>query len=151
VGEAITLSLLLLAISVLVLVVLRGPLARCAAVTLHAQVRTRLGSLHLDCDLSVESDVTVAVLGPNGAGKTTLLRIVAGLIPVDEGRVEVDGTVFEDTATRTWLTPEARRVGFVFPEPRPVPPPERPRQRRVRPARTRCGSSDRPRTCERMA
>jgi molybdate transport system ATP-binding protein len=33
---------------------------------------------------------------------------------VDEGRIEVDGTVFEDTATKTWLTPEARRVGFVF-------------------------------------
>jgi molybdate transport system ATP-binding protein len=62
----------------------------------------------------VESGVTVAVLGPNGAGKTTLLRIIAGLVPVDEGRVEVDDVVFDDTATGTWLTPEARRVGFVF-------------------------------------
>jgi molybdate transport system ATP-binding protein len=35
-------------------------------------------------------------------------------VPVDEGRVECDGAVFEDTATGTWLTPEARRVGFVF-------------------------------------
>ncbi len=82
--------------------------------TLRARVLTQLGSLRLDCDLSVDSNVTVAVLGPNGAGKTTLLRIVAGLTPVDEGRVEVDGTVFEDTASHTWLTPEARRVGFVF-------------------------------------
>jgi molybdate transport system ATP-binding protein len=82
--------------------------------TLNAQVRTRLGSLHLDCDVSIESNITVAVLGPNGAGKTTLLRVVAGLLPIDEGRVEVNGTVFEDTATRTWLTPEARRVGFLF-------------------------------------
>ena len=82
--------------------------------TMHARVRTQLGTLRLDCDLSVPSNVTVAVLGPNGAGKTTLLRIIAGLVPVDEGRVEIDGLVFEDTATRTRHTPEARRVGFVF-------------------------------------
>jgi molybdate transport system ATP-binding protein len=89
-------------------------MAWCAAVTLQARIRTQLGSLHLECDLSVDSNVTVAVLGPNGAGKTTLLRVVAGLVPLDEGRIEVDGTLFEDTSTRTWLTPEARRVGFVF-------------------------------------
>jgi molybdate transport system ATP-binding protein len=82
--------------------------------TLHARARTRLGTLQLDCDLSVDANVTVAVLGTNGAGKTTLLRVVAGLVPLDEGRVEVDGAVFEDTATKTWMSPEARRVGFVF-------------------------------------
>jgi molybdate transport system ATP-binding protein len=82
--------------------------------SLHARVRTQLGSLRLECDLSVEANITVAVLGPNGAGKTTLLRVVAGLVPVDDGRVDVDGAVFEETATRTRLTPEARRVGFVF-------------------------------------
>ncbi len=82
--------------------------------SLNALVRTQLGTLRLECDLSVEANLTVAVLGPNGAGKTTLLRVIAGLVPVDEGRVEVDGAVFEDTATRTWMTPEARRVGFVF-------------------------------------
>jgi molybdate transport system ATP-binding protein len=83
-------------------------------VTLDARVRTQLGSLHLDCDISVDANVTVAILGPNGAGKTTLLRIVSGLLPLDEGRIEVNGTVFDDTATRTSLTPEARQVGFLF-------------------------------------
>jgi molybdate transport system ATP-binding protein len=83
-------------------------------VTLQARVRTQLGTLRLECDLLVPSGVTVAVLGPNGAGKTTLLRVIAGLQPVDDGRVEVDGVVFEDTATGTWVTPESRRVGFVF-------------------------------------
>ncbi len=82
--------------------------------TLNARVRTQLGTLTLDCDVSVESNLTVAVLGPNGAGKTTLLRIVAGLTPLDEGHIDVNGSVFDDTATHTSLTPEARRVGFVF-------------------------------------
>jgi len=33
----------------------------------------------------------VLVLGPTGAGKTTLLRAAAGLLPVSQGSVEVDG------------------------------------------------------------
>jgi molybdate transport system ATP-binding protein len=82
--------------------------------TLQARVQTQLGTLHLDCDVRVDSNVTVAVLGPNGAGKTTLLRVIAGLVPVADGRVEVDGVVFEDSESRAWLAPEARRVGFVF-------------------------------------
>ena len=81
---------------------------------MRARVRRRLGSLDLDCDVEVQPGITVAVLGPNGAGKTTLLRIVAGLIRVDEGRVEVDGALFEDSASHTWMTPEERRVGFLF-------------------------------------
>jgi molybdate transport system ATP-binding protein len=81
---------------------------------MRARVRTEVGNLHLDCDLAVEANMTVAVLGPNGAGKTALLRAIAGLIPIDDGRVEVDGTVFEDTAGGTSMTPEARSVGFVF-------------------------------------
>jgi molybdate transport system ATP-binding protein len=82
--------------------------------TLRANVKTHLGTLHLDCDVMAGAGVTVAVLGPNGAGKTTLLRVIAGLVPVGEGRVEVDGVVFDDSATGAHLTPEARRVGFVF-------------------------------------
>jgi molybdate transport system ATP-binding protein len=83
-------------------------------VTLHARVRTDVGSLHLECDLTVEANMTVAVLGPNGAGKTTLLRAIAGLISIDDGRIDVAGSVFEDTASGVWMTPESRGVGFVF-------------------------------------
>ncbi|MGD9868290.1 MAG: LPS export ABC transporter ATP-binding protein [Hyphomicrobiales bacterium] len=33
----------------------------------------------------------VGLLGPNGAGKTTVFYMITGLIPADEGRIEIDG------------------------------------------------------------
>lgn len=42
--------------------------------------------------LSVEKGSFVSVVGSNGSGKTSLLNIICGSIPVDSGRVIVDGT-----------------------------------------------------------
>lgn len=53
-----------------------------------------------------------ALIGPNGCGKSTLLRIVAGLLPADRGRVELDGEA---------VSGPDPRVGFVFQEPRLLP------------------------------
>ncbi len=44
------------------------------------------------CTLQVPSNEILCVIGPSGCGKTTLLRIVDGLIPVDSGRVSINGT-----------------------------------------------------------
>jgi len=55
-----------------------------------------------------------ALLGPNGAGKTTILRALAGLVPLAEGRVVLDGRVLEDPARRLRVPPERRPVGMVF-------------------------------------
>ena len=82
--------------------------------SLEAAVELRLGTLTLDVELAVGDGELVVLLGPNGAGKTTLLRALAGLAPVDRGRVVLDGAVLEDTATRTWVPTERRPVGFVF-------------------------------------
>jgi len=43
--------------------------------------------------LGVSSDTRIGVVGRNGGGKTTLLRVLAGLQPVDEGRVTMVGSL----------------------------------------------------------
>ena len=44
-----------------------------------------------DVSLEVNSSEVVGLLGPNGAGKTTSFYMIVGLVPCDEGRVELDG------------------------------------------------------------
>ncbi len=42
-------------------------------------------------DLTLEEGEFVTVIGGNGAGKSTLLNAVAGVWPVDEGTIEIEG------------------------------------------------------------
>ncbi|WP_022956572.1 LPS export ABC transporter ATP-binding protein [Perlucidibaca piscinae] len=44
-----------------------------------------------DVSLSVESAQIVGLLGPNGAGKTTSFYMIVGLVPMDRGRIQLDG------------------------------------------------------------
>jgi lipopolysaccharide export system ATP-binding protein len=41
--------------------------------------------------MSVRRGEVVGLLGPNGAGKTTCFYMITGLIPVDTGRIMIDG------------------------------------------------------------
>ncbi|MDO7841835.1 ABC transporter ATP-binding protein [Sphingomonas immobilis] len=46
-----------------------------------------------DVSLQLHAGEAVAVLGSNGAGKSTLLKVLAGLLPLDRGRVVIRGRV----------------------------------------------------------
>jgi molybdate transport system ATP-binding protein len=83
-------------------------------VSLQAEVAVRLGTLALDVAFAADDGEVVGVLGPNASGKTTLLRSLAGLDPLDRGRVVLDGEVLEDAATGVRLAPEQRRIGVMF-------------------------------------
>ena len=81
--------------------------------TLEVHAALGLGSLDLDAAFDVRPGELVAVLGPNGAGKSTLLRSIAGLQPIEHGRIAVDGVVLDDGADR-FVESEHRPVGVVF-------------------------------------
>ena len=59
-------------------------------------------------DLEIPDGAFVSFLGPSGCGKSTLLRCIAGLTPVDGGRILLDG---EDIVP---LSPQKRGIGMVF-------------------------------------
>lgn len=66
-------------------------------------------------DLTAPDASFVGVVGASGCGKTTLLRVVAGLVPVADGRLRFDG------GDVTTSPPAARDIGMVFQSPALLP------------------------------
>ncbi len=62
---------------------------------------------------TLEEGQFVTVIGGNGAGKSTMLNAVAGVFPVDEGRIVIDGV----DVTRLPEHRRARYIGRVFQDP----------------------------------
>ncbi|MCL7941663.1 ABC transporter ATP-binding protein [Halomonas sp. ATCH28] len=64
-----------------------------AAIIDVQHVHKAFGGLRVinDCSIQVEQGSITGLIGPNGAGKSTLFNIIAGALPLDSGRVLLDG------------------------------------------------------------
>jgi molybdate transport system ATP-binding protein len=83
-------------------------------VSLDAHIVCTLGSFELDVELNAKAGEVVALLGPNGSGKSTVFRCLAGLLPIDDGRIDLDGHCLDDPNGDVFVAPEARPVAVVF-------------------------------------
>ena len=85
---------------------------------LSVRYRLSRADFSLDVNIEIASRGITGVFGSSGAGKTTLLRCMAGLEQADSGRLVVNGSVWEDSATGVKRPIHERRIGYVFQEAR---------------------------------
>ncbi|APW45454.1 molybdenum ABC transporter ATP-binding protein [Rhodoferax antarcticus] len=81
---------------------------------IQAQFHIDWPGFTLDVNLDLPARGVTALFGHSGSGKTTLLRCVAGLQRAPQGRLVVNGDVWQDDGH--WLPTHKRPLGYVFQE-----------------------------------
>ncbi len=54
------------------------------------------------------------LIGPSGCGKTSVLRAIAGLEPLQAGRIAIQNQPLGDASQHLHVPPESRQIGMVF-------------------------------------
>ena len=80
---------------------------------LYIDIQKRLGDFFLDVSMETEGGVS-GLLGASGSGKSMTLMCIAGIVKPDKGRIILNGRTLLDTKRRIDLTPQQRRVGYLF-------------------------------------
>lgn len=88
---------------------------------LDVAVVCQFGERCYDIHFGLGAGTIAALRGPSGAGKSTVLNLIGGLIRPNGGRIDFAGRTWFDHAAGIHLTPERRRIGYVFQEHRLFP------------------------------
>lgn len=82
--------------------------------SLLVDIEKDLGSFRLRVSFEAADHEIMALLGASGCGKSMTLKCVAGLERPDRGRIVLNGRTLFDSAARVDLSPQKRRVGYLF-------------------------------------
>jgi molybdate transport system ATP-binding protein len=82
--------------------------------SIEAAFELEYPAFSLKVDLNLPGKGITALFGPSGCGKTTLLRCMAGLTRAPQGRLLVNGEVWQDDSH--FLLTHQRPLGYVFQE-----------------------------------
>ncbi|KIN60307.1 Molybdate ABC transporter, ATP-binding protein [Sulfitobacter noctilucae] len=88
--------------------------------TLKVDISHEFDGFSLKVAFEVGAGIT-ALFGRSGAGKTTVINAVAGLLRPDNGTISLGDQTFFNSATRRFMPPAQRRLGYVFQDARLFP------------------------------
>ncbi|NLC72398.1 MAG: ATP-binding cassette domain-containing protein, partial [Ruminococcaceae bacterium] len=80
---------------------------------LFVDIEKRLGNFRLQVKFEAGNEV-LALLGASGSGKSMTLKCIAGIEKPDKGKITLDGRVLFDSENHINLSPQKRRVGYLF-------------------------------------
>ncbi|MDD3458278.1 MAG: ABC transporter ATP-binding protein, partial [Weeksellaceae bacterium] len=62
-----------------------------------------------DIHLEINKNESIAFVGESGSGKTTIINLIAGLLPANNGRIDIDDINIDDLIKKTYQD----RIGYV--------------------------------------
>ena len=80
---------------------------------IDVDIGQRLGSFELSIRFAAEAPI-VGLFGPSGSGKSSVVNAIAGITRPQRGVIRFDDVRLFDAAAGIDLTPEKRRIGYVF-------------------------------------
>lgn len=80
---------------------------------LEVHIEKHLSSFTLVVDFCAHQEV-MALLGASGCGKSMTLKCIAGIVKPDRGRIVLNDRILFDSERKINLTPQQRRVGYLF-------------------------------------
>ncbi|MFL6877987.1 molybdenum ABC transporter ATP-binding protein [Pseudomonas marginalis] len=84
---------------------------------INVRLNLKYTGFALDVDLHVPGRGVTALYGHSGSGKTTCLRCIAGLERAEDGFIQINDEVWQDSRNGLFVPPHKRALGYVFQEP----------------------------------